>query len=113
MTAQWKPDRPEWVGVGYGLLVGVLIGALICAGIASMAGYERPYLVAWGALVVLSGLCLCCAHHRRWLGRGWPVALLLAAVVLALTGHAAAIFCGATGVAALTAGCVAIRGWRQ
>lgn len=109
----YRPSRPERVGIGYGLLVGVLLGALVCAAVASMAGYEPYWMAAWAALALLACLCLCCAHHARWLGRGWPVALLLAAAALALTGHAAAVICGATGVAALTAGCVAIRGWRQ
>lgn len=105
---RYTPARPERVGVGYGLLIGAQIGSLLCAGIASMGGYDRSYMAAWLTLALLAALCLACGNHARWLRHGWPIALALAAIALALTGHPAAIICGATGVAALTAGCAAI-----
>lgn len=101
--------RPESTNIAYGGLAGALLGSTLCAAVAPAVGYPDIYTAAWIAMAALSALSLCCAHHRRWLTRGWPVALAVAALAVCAAGAPAALVCGSPCCAAVTVCCSVIR----
>lgn len=101
--------RPESTNIAYGGLAGAILGSTLCAGVAPAVGYPDIYTAAWIAMAALSTLSLCCAHHRRWLTRGWPVALAIAALAVCAAGEPAALVCGSPCCAAVTVCCSVIR----
>lgn len=100
---------PESTSIAYGGLAGALLGSVLCAAVAPAAGHPPAHEAAWIAMAALSTLSLCCAHHRRWLTRGWPVALAVAAIAVCAAGAPAALVCGSPCCAAVTVCCSVIR----
>lgn len=100
---------PESTSIAYGGLAGALLGSVLCAAVAPAAGHPPIHEAAWITMAALAALSLCCAHHRRWLTRGWPVALAIAALAVCAAGAPAALVYGSPCCAAVTVCCSVIR----